>query len=110
MLRSTVPAVSVDVPRVAHVICGEPAHAPGCTGEQCERDCPVQCMHDLWRTYGPAGSLWCPDHGHVLDVFPSPPLTGSVHLNFGRIEQNGWVELSDLAGSPADSTAEPVQP
>lgn len=36
------------------------------------------CVEDLLRTLGPAGSLWCPVHGHVLDVLAPPPLAGVV--------------------------------
>lgn len=57
--------------REAHrtaIVCGTPLPAAG------------YCDEDLWRTLGPASSLWCPWHGHVLDVPPSPPLTGVVIL------------------------------
>lgn len=34
------------------------------------------CCERLHRTYGPAGTLWCPEHGHVvtLDVVGSGDL------------------------------------
>lgn len=66
--------------RVA-VDCGTPLPAGG-----------GSCDEPLWITYGPAASLWCPWHGHVLDVLPSPPLVGSVHLNYGG-GKGEWIEL-----------------
>lgn len=75
--------MSIDVARPAGVMCGI-EYLLGIRYEE--------CPEDLWRTYGPAGSLWCPVHGHVLDVFPSPPLTASVHLNYGG-GKGEWVEL-----------------
>jgi hypothetical protein len=41
-----------------------------------------QCEESVVRTAGPAGSLWCPVHGHVLDVLAPKPLTGTVILTF----------------------------
>jgi len=40
------------------------------------------CEECLWRTHGPAGSLWCPIHGHVIDLDPTPPLEGIVFLDY----------------------------
>jgi hypothetical protein len=54
--------VTLDVPKRMPVDCGYPIDEPG-------RYCTVQ----LWRTYAPAGSLWCPVHGHVVDVNPTTP-------------------------------------
>ncbi len=50
---------------------------PPVTGLTCgERDEPDDwpCARNVWRTHGPAGSLWCPDHGHLMDVLAQPPL------------------------------------
>jgi len=68
---------------VSAVICGLP------------RPDGVPCPYDVERTHGPAGSLHCPDHGHVLDVFPTPRASGVVFLDYtdGHSEV---VNLEDL--------------
>lgn len=82
--------MTVDVVRLAAVWCGM-----GPDGEPLSLDHEDACQQRLFRTYGPAGSLWCPEHGHLLDVFPSPPLTGVVHLNYGG-GRGEFVRLEDL--------------
>lgn len=72
------------------VVCGLPVRDLTLPGSL---EAPVMaCDEDLVRTYGPAGSLWCPWHGHVLDVLAQPPLTGVVHLNYGG-GRGEWVRL-----------------
>lgn len=54
------------------------------------------CGDDLWATAGPAGSLWCPTHGHIVDVLAEPPVTGWVHLYYGGKAGGEWVHFGDL--------------
>lgn len=67
------------------VICGTPS----------VESSGVACGEWLYRTHGPASTLWCPVHGDVADCRPSPPLTGAVHLNYGD-KRSGWATLPDL--------------
>jgi len=76
------------------VVCGLPVLDP--SGPSRDEPPVVPCDEDLVRTYGPAGSLWCPWHGHVLDVLAQPPLTGSVHLNFGNARKNRVVSIEAI--------------
>lgn len=76
------------------VVCGLPLD--GYSDPDTEAGLVVGCDHALNRTYGPAGSLWCPVHGHVFDVLAQPPLTGVVHLNFGDVKQNGWASIEAI--------------
>lgn len=55
--------------------------ATGQTGITCGLD---DCRRNLWRTMKPAASLWCPEHGHVIDAQPSPPLQGIAFLSLAN--------------------------
>lgn len=79
---------NVDVPKRMPVDCGvEDALDPS-----------GYCTLLVWRTYAPAGSLWCPKHGHLIDVLPPAPLSGvailcgpdgSTAVDLGELQREG---------------------
>lgn len=76
--------------RTTAVICGLPLPGESDVVE------PDRCEEELVQTESPASTLWCPAHGDVVDVRPSPPLSGAVHLNYGG-GKGEWARLPDLA-------------
>jgi hypothetical protein len=73
------------------------AALPSMAAERSVVYCGIEgCPLDLWQTPGPAGSMWCPVHGHLVNLYPEPPLDDvTVHLNYGG-GRGETVRLEDL--------------